>query len=270
MKDVSVLVAAAAEVARQAAGFMQREQAAFSEKSVETKELNSFVSYVDKTSEELIVSGLSKIFPEAGFVTEEATVSQSAHFEYVWIVDPLDGTTNYIHGLPFYSVSIGLTHRGIPVAGVIYDCGLNDLYTAWTGGGAYLNGHPIQVRMQAGLEKSLLATGFPYRDYGRMTSFLNLIHSTFHKTRGVRRLGSAALDLAYVAAGRFDLFFEYGLSAWDVAAGIVLVHEAGGRVSDFSGGDQFLFGGEIVAGQPLIFDDFMSLVRQSGLTQKQP
>ncbi|MFN3951328.1 MAG: inositol monophosphatase family protein [Thermaurantimonas sp.] len=267
MIDLRDVVAAASEVARKAAAFMQSEQKNFGEKNVETKELNSFVSYVDKTSERLIVNELRKILPKAGFITEEATVDQSSDSEYVWIVDPLDGTTNYIHGLPFYAVSIGLTYQNIPVAGVILDCGLNDLYTAWKSGGAYLNNQRIQVRLQAGLDKALLATGFPYRDYGRIDAFMNLINKTFYKTRGVRRLGSAALDLAYVAAGRFDLFFEYGLSPWDVAAGIVLVQEAGGEISDFQGKENYLFGSEIVAGQPLIFHDFLKLIKESGLTK---
>ena len=265
LRDVA---ADTAEVAKKAAAFMQSEQKTFGEKHVETKELNSFVSYVDKTSERLIVDELHKILPGAGFITEEATVDQSADCEYVWIVDPLDGTTNYIHGLPFYAVSIGLAHQNIPVVGVIVDCGLNDVFTAWKSGGAYLNNQRIQVRSQTGLDKALLATGFPYRDYGRMNAFMNLIRMTFYKTRGVRRFGSAALDLAYVAAGRFDLFFEYGLSPWDVAAGIVLVQEAGGMISDFRGGDAYLFEGEIVAGQPLIFEDFLNLIHESGLTQK--
>lgn len=266
MISLSELVRSVEDLAKKAGEFMQSEQKNFSEKSVEIKELNSFVSYVDKTSEELIVDGLKKILPDAGFITEEATVAQSSDYEYVWIVDPLDGTTNYIHGLPLYSVSIGLTCRNVPVAGIIYDCGLNDLYTAWSAGGAYRNGEPIKVRTQTSLDKALLATGFPYRDYGRLNSFLNLIHSTFYKTRGVRRLGSAALDLAYVAAGRFDLFFEYGLSPWDVAAGIVLVQEAGGYITDFQGGTNYLFGGEIVAGQPYIFNEFLNLIHESGLS----
>ncbi|MFN4298694.1 MAG: inositol monophosphatase family protein [Thermaurantimonas sp.] len=267
MIDLRDLVKKVEAVAQRAAQFIQNEQRNFSEKSVEIKELNSFVSYVDKTSEELIVNELKHILPEAGFITEEATVSQSGDYEYVWIIDPLDGTTNFIHGLPFYSVSIGLAHRKTPIVGVIYDCGLNDLYSAIKGEGAYKNGRPIQVRTQPGLDKALLATGFPYRDYGRMPAFMKLINSTFYCTRGVRRIGSAAIDLAYVAAGRFDVFFEYGLSAWDVAAGIVIVLEAGGRVTDFSGGENFLFGGEIVAGQPWVYDDFMELVRDSGLVK---
>ncbi|GCD76829.1 inositol monophosphatase [Thermaurantimonas aggregans] len=267
MIDLREVVKKVETVAQRASQFIQNEQKSFSEKSVEIKELNSFVSYVDKTSEELIVNELKRILPEAGFITEEATVSQSGDYEYVWIVDPLDGTTNFIHGLPFYSVSIGLTHRMTPIVGVIYDCGLNDLYSAWKGGGAFKNGQPIKVRTQPGLDKALLATGFPYRDYGRMPAFMKLINSTFYRTRGVRRIGSAAIDLAYVAAGRFDVFFEYGLSPWDVAAGIVIVQEAGGRVTDFSGGGNYLFGGEIVAGQPWVFDDFMELVQESGLVK---
>lgn len=265
MIDLQIVVQKVEAVARKAAQFIQNEQNSFSEKNVETKELNSFVSYVDKTSEKLIVHELRQILPQAGFITEEATVNQSAEYEYIWVVDPLDGTTNFIHGLPFYSVSIGLVHQQTPMAGVIYDCGLNDVYSAWKGGGAYKNGRPIQVRNQPGLDKALLATGFPYRDYGRMPAFMKLINSTFYRTRGVRRIGSAAIDLAYVAAGRFDVFFEYGLSAWDVAAGILIVQEAGGKVTDFSGGSNFLFGGEIVAGQPWVFDEFMELVRESGL-----
>ncbi|KFD39188.1 inositol-1-monophosphatase [Schleiferia thermophila str. Yellowstone] len=253
------------EVSRNVASFMQGEQKKLVEKKVEIKELNSLVSYVDRAAEQMIVDQLSKLLPHAGFITEENTVAQQRQNEFVWIVDPLDGTTNYIHQLPFYSISIALMHGEKLVLGVIYDCGLNDLYSAYDGGGAVMNGQPIYVRREPGLHKSLLATGFPYRDYGRLESFMKLLHRTFHHTRGVRRLGSAALDLAYTAAGRFDLFFEYGLNAWDVAAGIVLVHEAGGRVTDFSGGSQFLFGGEIVAGQPFVFDEFLKWIEKSGL-----
>lgn len=255
------------EITKEVSSFMQKEQRKIVEKKVETKEINSLVSYVDKTAELMIVDRLSKLLPQAGFITEENTVEQQKESDFVWIVDPLDGTTNYIHQLPFYSISIALMHENKLVLGVIYDCGLDDHYSATSGCGALLNGQPIHVRQEPGLERSLLATGFPYKDYGRLESFMKMLHLTFHHTRGVRRLGSAALDLAYTAAGRFDVFFEYGLNAWDVAAGIVLVKEAGGRVTDFSGGDNFVFGGEIVAGQPLVFDEFLEWIKLSGLDQ---
>jgi len=239
------------ELATQVGIYIAKEQAQLAQIEVETKSLNSLVSYVDKTAEERIVKGLKALIPHAGFIAEEGTESPSES-DYQWIVDPLDGTTNFLHGLPIFSVSIALTHKKKPVIGVIYEAGQGELFVASMGSGATLNGSPIQVTKTPALQDTLLATGFPYYDFDKMDEYLKLLAYLFKNTRGLRRLGSAATDLAYVACGRFDGFFEYGLSPWDVAAGVVLVEEAGGVVTEFSGGNDPIFGQTIWASNPHI------------------
>ncbi len=227
---------------------------------VELKSLNSLVSYVDKTAEQQLVDALRKLLPEAGFITEEDTPTEkSDHLN--WVIDPLDGTTNFLHGIPVFAISVALMEKDEVILGVIYELGHKEMFTAWKGGGAYMNGKPIRVSANAEMSQSLMATGFPYYDFGRMESFLKLLAELFGKTRGVRRLGSAATDLAYVACGRFDGFFEYGLSPWDVAAGVVIVREAGGKVGDYSGGDNFIFGGEIIAGSAALYEPLLSEIK---------
>lgn len=226
--------------------FIQQELGKVSASEVETKALNSLVSYVDKTAEEQLVAGLSQLLPEAVFLTEEATV-KSAEGHYRWIIDPLDGTTNFLHQLPFFSISVALQQAGQTVVGIVLEVNRKECFYAWKDGGAFLNGHSIRTREITDFSESLIATGFPYYDYSRQQEFLKVLEHFMNTTRGIRRFGSAALDLAYVACGRFDLFFEYSLNAWDVAAGAFLVKEAGGKVSDFAGGSQYLFGREILA-----------------------
>lgn len=227
---------------------------------VEVKSLNSLVSYVDQETERRLVKGLLDILPEAGFITEEETVGQ-VQKDWYWIVDPLDGTTNFLFDLPIFAISVALYHKNQPQVAVVYELGQKELFSAIAGEGAYLNGKAIKVRSETKLSECLIATGFPYYDFDRLQNFNKLLAELYTQTRGVRRLGSAATDLAYVAAGRFNGFFEYGLSPWDVAAGILLVQEAGGKVSDFKLGDDYLFGKEIIAGADLIFQDFAQLVK---------
>lgn len=248
-------------LSRHVGEFIQTEAAHFNHEKVEIKSFNQLVSYVDKTAEEKLVEGLKKILPEAGFITEEQTIV-SEEKEYMWVIDPLDGTTNFVHQLPVYSISVGLLHHGRPVSGLVYEPNRNELFYGWENGGAYLNGKKITVKQNADLASSLLATGFPYYDFNLVDLYLDTLKEILKTTRGMRRMGSAAVDLAYVACGRFDGFFEYGLNPWDVAGGILLVKEAGGIVTTFGGGEDALFGGEIIASSSAIYPAFSHVVRK--------
>lgn len=246
-------------VAREAGAFILNERKAFSTKKVEVKGQNDFVSYVDKESEKLIVSRLKEILPEAGFITEEGTEAKDNN-PLKWVIDPLDGTTNFIHGMPFFAVSIALINEKQPLIGVVYEINQDEMFYGWKDGGAYLNSERIHVSEAATVKDSLLGTGFPYYDYHLLDQYLDLFKHLMQHSHGIRRPGSAATDLAYVAAGRFDGFYEYSLSPWDVAAGILLVKEAGGIVTDFSGGDDAIFTKEIIATNPHIHKEFSELL----------
>jgi myo-inositol-1(or 4)-monophosphatase len=231
---------------------------------VEVKSFNQLVSYVDKTAEEILVKGLSAALPEAGFITEEETIA-TQNKEWMWVIDPLDGTTNFIHNLPVYSVSIGLLKNNKPMMGIVYEVNKDEMFYAWNGGGAFLNGQPISVKTNADLGKSLLATGFPYYDYQQMDAYLDTLKYFMKNTQGMRRMGSAAIDLAYTACGRFDAFFEYGLSPWDVAGGICLIEEAGGVIADFEGGNNALFGRSIMGSSKALFPAFSKVIKDNFL-----
>lgn len=245
------------DLAREIGILIKDELKVFSIDKIQTKGRNDFVSYVDKSAEDKIVSQLSAFLPEAGFIAEENTQLQKKD-RYNWVVDPLDGTTNFIHGIPIFAVSIALMEADEVILGVIYEPNLDECFYASKNGQAYCNAKVIQVSTPALLSDSILATGFPYADYSMLDQYLNLFKNLLLKTHGVRRLGSAAVDLAYVACGRFDGFFEYGLNPWDVAAGILIVQQAGGRVSDFAKGDDFIFGAEIVASNTKIHNELMA------------
>ena len=234
-------------LSREVGAYIREEAKVFNHHVVEEKGLNDLVSYVDKTAEEKIVSGLREILPEAGYITEEGTAGYTEE-EYRWVVDPLDGTTNFTHGLPVYAVSIALMHREELVVGVVYEINKDEMFWAAKGKGAWLNGEPIKVSQRAKLSESLLATGFPYYNFEQMTAYLKILNEFMQSTHGLRRMGSAAVELVYVSGGRFEGFFEYNLNAGDVAAGRLIVKEAGGEVADFSLGNNFLFGREIIAG----------------------
>lgn len=246
--------------ARKAGNFIHQERVNFNYGKVEIKGLNDLVSYVDRTAEEILVKELSAIFPEAGFIVEENTVSSKKEFN--WIVDPLDGTTNFIHGIPCYSVSIGLEKNGGMIAGVVLEVSRNECFSAEKGKGAFLNGEPIKVSERKTLSESLIATGFPIYNFTRIEEYLPALQFFMQKTHGLRRIGSAATDLCYLACGRVDAFFEYNLNPWDVAAGAIIVKEAGGEVRDFSGGNNWLFGKEIAASNALLEQEFMQAIRQ--------
>ncbi|MEM6317202.1 MAG: inositol monophosphatase family protein [Bacteroidota bacterium] len=249
------------QIVTETAQFLRDELGKVRYQDVETKALNSLVSYVDKTAEEQLVAKLSAILPDSTFLTEEETVEQTKG-EYQWIIDPLDGTTNFLHQVPMFAVSVALHHNDEAVIGVVYEVNRDECFAAWKNGGAYLNGSPIKVSNTKMLEESLLATGFPYYDFEWVDPYLAVFRQLIQGTRGLRRCGAAAVDLAYVACGRFDGFYEYSLSAWDMAAGVLLIQEAGGQVSDFWGGDNYLFGKNIVVGNPNIYEDIMKIVRR--------
>lgn len=235
--------------------FIKEEVDKLDKSDIEEKGIHNLVTYVDKESEKLLVRGLGKILPEAGFIAEEdASLERSDKLN--WVIDPLDGTTNFIHRVPLYAISIALMDKDEVIMGVIYEINLDECFCAWKGSPAFLNGKEIRVSNTDNLNDSLLATGFPYYDYSMLDPYLNLFKDLMHSTRGVRRLGSAAVDLAYVACGRFDLFYEYGLQSWDVAAGALIVKQAGGKVTDFKGNGNYIFGKQIIASNKLIHNGF--------------
>jgi len=250
------------EIIKATGQFIRQELGKVKANAIETKALNSLVSYVDKEAEIQLVKGLSQLLPEATFLTEEETVQQQEG-EYQWIIDPLDGTTNFLHQLPFFSISVALRHKEDLVIGIVYGVQQEECFYAWKDGGSFLNDQKITVTSTTQLADSLIATGFPYYDYDHMQAYLGILETLMQNTRGIRRLGSAALDLAYVACGRFDGYFEYSLNSWDVAAGILLVQEAGGQVSDFQGGADYLFGRQIIAANPSISPTFFQLINKN-------
>ena len=236
------------ELCREVGDFILTESKNFDKNRIELKGegFNNLVSYVDKESEKKLVKALTKILPGAGFLGEEGASADGTN-DYRWIIDPLDGTTNFTHGLPIFAISIGLVKHNEIVAGVVHDVTRNDAFHTSKENPAYCNNTEIRVSKAHTLNESLLATGFPYYNFEKREAYLDIIKTFLDKSHGIRRLGSAAIDLAYVACGRMEGFFEYNLNAWDVAAGALLVQQAGGKVTDFSGGDNFLFGGELVA-----------------------
>lgn len=228
--------------------FIRQEGIVFDRSRIEFKEgFNNLVSYVDKEAEHRLVKVLREILPEAGFIAEEGTATTSRHHEYNWIIDPLDGTTNFLHGLPVFAISVALARANEVVLGVVYEINRDECFHASKGNGAYCNNQIIHVSPVASLNESLLATGFPYYQFEKMDNYLDIIRTFLDRSHGIRRLGSAAVDLAYVACGRLEGFFEYNLNPWDVAAGTCIVQEAGGTVTDFTGGNNFLHGGELIA-----------------------
>ncbi len=243
---------AALEIVRQCGDRLLEKQAQLKSLTVRDKGLNQLVSEADVEAEEALVRGLGSILPEAAFITEEGTVAQAGEESLAWIIDPLDGTTNFLHGLPVFSVSVALARGKEILAGIVYIPALGECFHAVQGDGAFLNGQAIRVSEAPDLSQSLLATGFPYTDFHGTEAYLQVLRDFMQQTRGLRRMGSAAIDLAYTACGRFEGFFEYGLAPWDVAAGALLVQEAGGRVSDFDNGNHYLFGKTIIAAAPAI------------------
>ncbi|MDB4926503.1 inositol monophosphatase family protein [Mucilaginibacter sp.] len=249
------------ELSKQVGDFIRQERKTFNADKIEYKGLNDLVSYVDKTAEGIIVAGLEKIIPDAGFITEEQTKNKIAE-RYNWIIDPLDGTTNFIHGLPVFSVSIALKEYDELVLGVVYEINQDECFYAWKGAPAYLNGKEIKVSKAPKIGDSLIATGFPYYNFEKQPQYIELFTYLMKNCHGLRRLGSAAVDLAYTAAGRFDAYYEYNLNAWDAAAGIVIVKQAGGHVVNFKGGDEVLDTRELLATNGRFTEEMLQAIQQ--------
>jgi myo-inositol-1(or 4)-monophosphatase len=249
------------EIAKSAGAFIAGERSNFDLKLVELKGKANFVSYVDKKAEELIVERLRKLLPDSGFITEEGTAFDSGE-KYRWVIDPLDGTTNFIHGAPPYAVSIGLMEFEEIILGVVYEITKDECFYAWKGSKAMLNGKEIHVSEAATTSEALIVTGFPYGEVKNADEFLEAIHFFMSNSHGIRRLGSAATDLSYVAAGRFEAFWEKGLSPWDIAAGAIILKQAGGKITDFAGKENFLFSGEIVATNNNYYNEFQAIIER--------
>ena len=251
----------AVKAARRAGDIINRGARDLDLLTVKTKGPKDFVSEVDKAAEEAIVDMLLAAYPQHAILAEEGTgAGRNAEAEFVWIIDPLDGTTNFLHGFPQYSVSIALQHRGVVTQGVVYDPIRNDLFTASRGRGAFLNDRRMRVSRRLYLKDSLIGTGFPFRDGSFLDVYLEMMKAMIQKTAGIRRPGSAALDLAYVAAGFYDGFFEIGLNAWDVAAGGLMITEAGGLIGDIAGEEDYLTCGQVIAGNPKVFAQMVQIM----------
>lgn len=260
MMDLKLLCNQVVNLSRQTGAYIKNERAS-ARLDIETKGKNDFVTQVDKASEKRLVEGLKLLLPEAGFIAEEQTSTLKGEV-YNWIIDPIDGTTNFIHGLYPNAISIALMEHHHVVLGVIYEIGLDECFYSSKGDNAYLNGVEIHVSNRPTVSDSLIATGFPYTQYHRLEPFMKTLEHFMIKSHGLRRLGSAATDLAYVACGRFDGFYEYNLNPWDVAAGAFLVEQAGGICADFNGGKDFIFGREIASSNKLIFNEFLGDIQQ--------
>lgn len=262
MMDLEKLCQEVSLVAKTAGAYIKRESERFLISDIEEKGLHDLVSYVDKGAEKIIVEALMPLIAEAGFIAEEGTLLKQGE-EYNWIIDPLDGTTNFIHGIPTYSVSIGLTHKDELIVGVVYEINRDECFTAWKNGGAFLNERSISVSGTQTFSQSLLATGFPFRSTENLDNYLAVLKTIMQSTRGIRRIGSAAVDLAYTACGRFDCFFEFNLHDYDMAAGILIVKEAGGKVIDFNGEENMLKKGSVIAGNPWMTDLVYAEIKKS-------
>ena len=248
----------AVKAARRAGGIINRASRDVEQIKVSAKRDKDFVTEVDKAAEEAIIGVLKEAYPDHAILAEESGASGAS--EHVWIIDPLDGTTNFIHGFPQYCVSIAQQHRGVLQHAVIYDPTRNELFTASKGAGAFLNERRIRVTKRSKMNESLIGTGFPFRYFEHVDAYLGIFRDMMHKTAGVRRPGAAALDLAWVAAGRIDGFWELGLSPWDMAAGALLITEAGGLVGDLAGEQNFLETGNIVGGNPKVFSQLLQII----------
>jgi len=250
----------AVRAARRAGSIINRASLNGGALNVRAKRVNDFVTQVDQAAEEAIIEIVRKAHPDHGFLAEESGKTPG-EAEYVWIIDPLDGTTNFIHGFPQYCVSIAVEHRGALAHGVVYDPVKNELFTTSKGRGAFLNDRRIRVSKCTRLKESLVGTGFPFKELSRLDLYTGQLRNLIQGSAGVRRAGAAALDLAYVACGRLDAFWEMGLSPWDMAAGALLIQEAGGLVGDFSGEARYMQSGDISAATPKVFPQLLEALR---------
>lgn len=248
----------AVKAARRAGGIINRATRNLDIVAVQEKAANDFVSEVDREAEQAIIRTLREAYPDHSILAEESGASGKS--EYKWIIDPLDGTTNFLHGFPQYAVAIALMHREVVTQAVIYDPARNDLFTASRGRGAYLNDQRMRVGKRT-LKLALIGTGLPFKEqHAHLDAYLAMLRDVMRNSAGVRRAGSAALDLAYVAASRLDGFWEIGLSPWDIAAGALMITEAGGLVGDLEGEKNYLKSGNVVAGSPRVFAELLRTI----------
>lgn len=257
---MSPFVNVATKAARNAAKVIMRYLDRIDSLSIELKSRNDFVSQVDRQAEAEIIQVLQEAYPQHAILAEESGANEKDS-EYQWIIDPLDGTTNYLHGFPQFAISIALKHKNRLTAAVVYDPLKNELFSAARGEGALLNDRRIRVSQQRGLEGALIGTGFPFRQPEHLETYLNTFRAIHKDTAGIRRAGSAALDLCYVAAARLDGFWELGLNAWDMAAGALIVREAGGIVTDFSGEGNYLETGNVIAGATKVYQPMYEAIK---------
>ena len=249
----------AVKAARRAASIINRASLQLDLITVQLKSPNDFVTEIDRAAEAAIIEVLRETYPQHGILAEES--GETGQSEYQWIIDPLDGTTNFIHGFPQYAISIALAKSGVLEQAVVFDPTRNELFTATKGSGAYLNDRRIRASKRTRLNESLIGTGFPFREFDHIEPYLAIFRELTRKTAGIRRPGAAALDLAYVACGRLDGFWEFGLKSWDMAAGALLVQEAGGLVSDLAGESAYLASGNVVAGTPKVFAQLLPIIQ---------
>ncbi len=261
MSNSSKLRSDVINIVREAGNFIKAELGKVNENQIEAKDLNSLVSYVDKEAEHLLVSKLGALISDSGFVTEEDTIDDTSK-EYIWIIDPLDGTTNFLKQIPHFCVSVALEVKGEIELGVIYNIMQDEMFSAVKGQGAFMNEKPISVSNTKDFQEAIIATGFPYKKL-ETASFVEVIQKLLVSARGLRRLGAAALDMAYVACGRLDAYYECCLNPWDVSAGILIVKEAGGELSDFDGNPNYKSGKEMVAGNPIVHKELVNILVSS-------
>ncbi|HYA19614.1 MAG TPA: inositol monophosphatase family protein [Burkholderiales bacterium] len=248
----------AVKAARRAGSIINRASLNLDVLTVRHKSFNDFVSSADRAAEQAIIETIKDAYPEHAILAEESGIQGDS--DYLWIIDPLDGTTNFVHGFPQYAVSIALSHKRTLTVAVIYDPGRNELYTAARGRGAFLNNRRLRVSKCIRLTEALIGTGFPFRQLKHLENYLAMFRDVVKNTAGVRRAGAASLDLAYVAAGRLDGFWEIGLSPWDIAAGNLLIQEAGGLIGNLQGDEGYLESGNVLGGNPKIFAQLIKIL----------
>lgn len=259
--DIPQLEKSLEELLRRTGEFIENEFHHFSFDKVEYKSENDPFTYVDVTAEQILKTGCSALIPGSGFINEE-TQDEPSENDFTWIIDPVDGTSNFTHGVPYFCISLALLEKDELILGYVYEPLTKNVFRARKGHGATLNGNPIRVSDRKHIQTGLIATGFPYENYPWRDHFVNLIRNIMDEAHGIRRMGSAALDLANVACGRFEGFLELNLKPWDVAAGALLVSEAGGKVTDFDGGDNFLFGRQIVATNESVHERMLEIIQE--------
>jgi len=251
----------AIKAARSAGAIINRAALDLEVLKIGTKGPNDYVSEVDRAAEDIIIQTLLEAYPGHGILAEESGRAHGAkNSEYVWIIDPLDGTTNFLHGFPVYAVSIALAHRGVVQQAVVYDPTRNDLYFASKGRGAFCNDRRLRVSKRTRISDSLIGTGFPFRKGDNFKRYVKMFEEVMQSCAGLRRPGAAALDLCYVAAGYYDGFFETGLNPWDVAAGSLIITEAGGLIGNFTGESDYLYQREVVAGNPKVYGQLVQIL----------